>query len=118
MKTDSEGNELWSRTYGGSGTDQGRHIAETLDQGYIISGYTDSYGSTGGFNFWLIKTDSNGGLEWQEYYGGGGNDRAFCGLQASDGGYAIVGQSNTGGSTGMDILLVKTDDTGNADPSQ
>ena len=45
LKTDSEGNELWSRTYGGSGTDQGRHIVETLDQGYIISGYTDSYGS-------------------------------------------------------------------------
>ena len=118
LKTDSEGNELWSRSYGGSGTDQGRHIVETLDQGYIISGYTDSYGSMGGFNFWLIKTDSNGDLEWQEYYGGGGNDRAFCGLQASDGGYAIVGQSNTGGSTGVDILLVKTDNIGNADPSQ
>ena len=80
--------------------------------------FSCSYGSMGGFNFWLIKTDSNGDLEWQEYYGGGGNDRAFCGLQASDGGYAIVGQSNTGGSTGMDILLVKTDDTGNDDPSQ
>ena len=118
LKTDSEGNELWSRTYGGSGTDQGRHIVETLDQGYIISGFTDSHGSPGGFNFWLIKTDSNGGLEWQEYYGGRGSDRAFCGLQASDGGYAIVGQSNTGGSTGMDILLVKTDNTGNADISQ
>ena len=91
---------------------------ETLDQGYIISGQTDSYGSMGGFNFWLIKTDSNGDLEWQEYYGGSGDDRGFCGIQASDGGYAIVGQSNTGGSTGVDILLVKTDDLGNADPSQ
>ena len=118
LKTDSQGNEIWSRTYGGSGTDQGRHVVETLDQGYIISGQTDSYGSMGGFNFWLIKTDSNGDLEWQEYYGGSGDDRAFCGIQASDGGYAIVGQSNTGGSTGVDILLVKTDDLGNADPSQ
>tara|TARA_B100000579_G_C22844398_1_gene863492 strand:- start:591 stop:2624 length:2034 start_codon:yes stop_codon:yes gene_type:complete len=118
LKTDSQGNEIWSRTYGGSGTDQGRYVVETLDQGYIISGYTDSYGSMGGFNFWLIKTDSNGDLEWQEYYGGSGDDRAFCGIQASDGGYAIVGQSNTGGSTGVDILLVKTDDIGNADPSQ
>ena len=118
LKTDSQGNEIWSRTYGGSGTDQGRYVVETLDQGYIISGYTDSYGSMGGFNFWLIKTDSNGDLEWQEYYGGSGDDRAFCGMQASDGGYAIVGQSNTGGSTGVDILLVKTDDIGNADPSQ
>ena len=52
LKTDSEGNELWSRSYGGSGTDQGRHIVETLDQGYIISGYTDSYGS-GGLTFGL-----------------------------------------------------------------
>ena len=118
LKTDSQGNEIWSRTYGGSGTDQGRYVVETLDQGYIISGYTDSYGSMGGFNFWLIKTDSNGDLEWQEYYGGSGDDRAFCGMQASDGGYAIVGQSNTGGSTGVDILLIKTDDIGNADPSQ
>ena len=118
LKTDSQGNEIWSRTYGGSGTDQGRHVVETFDQGYIIFGHTDSYGSMGGFNFWLIKTDSNGDLEWQEYYGGSGDDRGFCGIQASDGGYAIVGQSNTGGSTGVDILLVKTDDIGNADPSQ
>ena len=68
--------------------------------------------------FERILFDNNLGFQLQEYYGGQGNDRAFCGLQASDGGYAIVGQSNTGGSTGMDILLVKTDDTGNADISQ
>ena len=53
LKTDSQGNELWSRTYGGSGTDQGRHIVETLDQGYIISGYTDSMDQQGDLTFGL-----------------------------------------------------------------
>ena len=81
----------------------------------MISGYTDSFGESGGFNFWLIKTDLLGNLEWQRYYGGSGDDRAFCGTQTSDGGYAIAGYTNLGGNSAPDILLIKTDDLGNTE---
>ena len=115
LKTDSQGNETWSQTFGGIGTDQGRNVVQTIDQGYMISGYTDSFGESGGFNFWLIKTDLSGNLEWQRYYGGSGDDRAFCGTQTSDGGYAIAGYTNLGGNSAPDILLIKTDDLGNTE---
>ena len=115
IKTDSEGNEQWYQTFGGNGTDHGRSVVQTSDQGYIISGYTDSFGGFGGFNFWLIKTDSDGHLDWHRSYGYAGDDKGFCGLQALDGGYIIAGYSNSTTNNSRDILIVKTDDLGNTD---
>ena len=85
---------------------------QTTDQGYIISGYTDSFGDSG-FNFWLIKTDLSGNLEWQQSYGGTGDDRGLWGMQTSDGGDIITGFSNSNSNSVPDILLIKTDDLGN-----
>ena len=112
VKTDSEGNQEWTQTFGGIGTDHGRSVMQTADQGYIISGYTDSFGDSG-FNFWLIKTDLSGNLEWQQSYGGTGDDRGLWGMQTSDGGYIITGYSNSNSNSVPDILLIKTDDLGN-----
>ena len=114
IKTDSQGNEIWSQTFGGQGTDQGRQVVNTLDEGYLISGYTDSFGTLGGFNFWLVKANSLGELEWQRFYGKQGDDRGLSGIQTSDGGYAIAGYTNSGTSSGSDILFIKTDDNGSA----
>lgn len=118
LKTDSEGNEMWSQTFGGQGTDQGRYVVETADQGYLISGYTDSFGASGGFNFWMIKTNSLGESEWQRFYGEHGDDRGLSGIQTSDGGYAIAGYTSSGGSNSSNILFIKTDDNGNSDSSE
>jgi hypothetical protein len=118
IKTDSEGNEIWSQTFGGQGTDHGRQVVSTLDAGYLISGYTDSFGTLGGFNFWLVKANSLGEIEWQKFYGEQGDDRGLSGIQTSDGGYAIAGYSNSGASNVSDILFIKTDDNGNAEIDQ
>ena len=118
IKTDSQGNEIWSQTFGGQGTDQGRQVVNTLDEGYLISGYTDSFGTLGGFNFWLVKANSLGELEWQRFYGKQGDDRGLSGIQTSDGGYAIAGYTNSGTSSGSDILFIKTDDNGSAEFDQ
>lgn len=114
LKINSQGDIQWYKTYGGMGTDNGWSVVETLDpDGYIIFGYSDSYGQSGSYDYWMIKTDVLGNVEWDQTFGGERDDKAFCGLQATDGGYLIGGYSRSNSSNLPNILLVKTDDQGN-----
>jgi hypothetical protein len=63
VKTDSAGNALWNKTYGGTNDDEAAALVQTSDGGYALAGYTNSYGA-GGFDFWLVKTDVESGLAW------------------------------------------------------
>jgi parallel beta-helix repeat protein len=111
VKTDSLGNKEWSKPYGGSNYDRGRSVARTFDGGYIIAGYTNSYGA-GIDDFWLVKLDADGNKEWDRTIGDTGRDRACFILQRVDGGYAIVGYTKSVGAGNEDVLLVKISDDG------
>ena len=112
IKVDSEGNEEWNKTFGGSGDDFGFSIQQTSDGGYIIAGCTESYGS-GNSDIWLIKTDSNGNEEWNKTFGGRDVERGYAVLETIDGGYIIAGDTESYGSGNSDIWLIKTDSNGN-----
>jgi predicted secreted protein len=111
VKVDSAGNMQWNQTYGGAGYDMAYSAIQTSDGGYAIAGFTDSYGA-GGYDFWLVKTDSTGNLQWNQTYGGASADRALSMMPTSDGGYAIAGTTSSFGAGDSDFWLVKTDSLG------
>ena len=112
IKTDSSGNQLWSRTFGGSDYDQGSMAQQTSDGGYIIGGASASYGA-GLWDAWLIKTDSSGNELWNKTYGGSDNGWCRTVQQTADGGYILLGSCNYYYHVSSDVWLIKTDGFGN-----
>lgn len=108
VRTDSQGDTLWTRTYGYSNDDVGQSVLQTADGGYILAGYTFSMGA-GHDDLWLVKTDSLANTLWTKTYGGAGWDAGFAVEQTSDLGYVITGSSSSFGSGVSDVYLVRTD---------
>ena len=117
IKTDENGNLQWSKTFGGLYSDHGHSIQQTTDGGYIIAGYTYSFG-TGGGDVYLIKTDENGNLQWSKTFGGTDGDWGWSVQQTSDGGYIIAGWTKSFGAGSTDVYLIKTDENGNLEWSK
>lgn len=111
MKTDVNGDSLWTKTYGGTSVDFGLFVQQTSDGGFIITGATESYGN-GGRDVYLIKTDINGDSLWTKTFGGTAFDIGNCVQQTTDGGYIIVGGTNSFGNGNRDAYLIKTDGNG------
>jgi len=117
IKTNSVGVEEWNQSYGGNQREWGQSLQETSDGGFIILGSTYSYGS-GGIDIWLIKTNSVGVEEWNQTYGGINGDLGFSVQQSQDGGYILVGYTESFESNGSDIWLIKTNYLGEEEWSQ
>ena len=117
VKTDSSGTEEWNQTFGGDNFDFGYSVQQTTDGGYIITGWTLSYGA-GTYDVWLIKTDNNGTEEWSQTYGGYYADEGNSVQQTSDGGYIITGETYNYGAGSSDVWLVKTDSNGTEEWNQ
>ncbi|OYD15767.1 hypothetical protein CH333_05015 [candidate division WOR-3 bacterium JGI_Cruoil_03_44_89] len=101
----------FERWYGGDNDDRGNCVQQTSDGGYIVVGNTLSFGA-GGFDIYLIKTDSLGDTNWTKTYGGGENELCFSVRQTYDDGYITAGWTASYGAGGQDVYLIKTDNTG------
>jgi len=129
VKTDAAGNILWQNTIGGNQSDYLQSIEETNDGGYILGGYSNSdtsgdkteYCLNYSADYWIVKTDSVGIVQWDNTIGGYSNDDLFSVHQTSDGGYILGGVSGSNISADKsencvgqaDFWIVKTDAVGN-----
>ncbi len=112
MKLDPNGSIQWQKTYGGSGLELAHSVQQTQDGGYVVAGWTDSFGS-GDKDAWILKLDANGEIEWQKTYGSSGFDWAHSVQQTQDGGYMVAGWTDSFGAGNMDMWVLKLDSNGN-----
>lgn len=112
IKTDTEGNKLWDKTFGGEKNDIGISVQQTSDGGYIICGSTDSH-RVDGEDIWLVKTDADGNKLWDNTFGGNGFNAGRSVQQTMDGGYIICGYTDPDGTSDGKAWLIKTDADGN-----
>jgi hypothetical protein len=109
VKIYPNGTRQWWKNYGRAKTESAKSVVQTLDGGYALAGYTDSWGS---YSFWLVKADKDGNHRWNQTYSAG-TTGAWSLIQTFDGGYAMAGQTSFGAPVYYDFLLIKL---GNAGP--
>ena len=107
VKLDSNGNISWEKSFGYQGTDTGISVIETNNQGYLITGVLDVTASGGegnsqrtanrhaGGDYWALKLDNSGNLEWSRYFGGNFTDTPYGAVQTDDNGFIIAGSSDS-----------------------
>jgi len=106
IKMDASGTVEWIRHPGGDNADAGYSVKQTDDSGYIVAGYTESYGA-GWYDAYLVKFDVDGNEEWQQTVGGRNNEESNCVQQTDDGGYILTGYTESYGAGGLDLYLVR-----------
>ena len=112
LKTDSLGNFKWSKHYGGSESEWGRRVMYIEDYGIFIAGYTNSFGN-GAYDFYLVKTDTDGNQEWDATFGTTGWERVLDAALTRDSGVIMVGETTNTSDGKSDIYMVRTDKDGN-----
>jgi len=112
LKLDTSGKEVWSKTFGGSSDDLAWSIQQTNDGGYIVAGYTKSFGA-GSEDVYILKLDANGNKLWEKTFGGSYDERAYCIQQTRDGRYIVAGYTSSFGVGNYDVYIIKMDANGN-----
>ena len=112
IKTNSSGNMIWQKTHGGMSSDGAWSVQQTIEGGYILTGWTYSFGPGFLGNVWLVKTDSLGDQQWNNFFGGADVDRGYSVQQTADRGYIITGYTDSFGAGLYDVLLIKTNSLG------
>ncbi len=111
IRTDSNGDTLWTKAYGGEGMDEGISVCQTADGGFIVAGYTYSYG-IGNSDVYLIKANSNGDTIWTKTVGGLEIDVAYAVANTQDGCFVAAGYTKSFGAVGSDVYLLKVGQDG------
>lgn len=123
VKLDASGNVTWQKMLGGLNDERGYTVEQTTDNGYIFAALSNSTtgdvsGNYGNLDYWLVKTDSVGTIQWENNYGGTSQENTRGAIQTSDGGYLITGYTFSsdidivGSHGGQEMFLVKVDNTG------
>jgi uncharacterized delta-60 repeat protein len=112
VKLDSSGNVVRTKTIGGSSDDVAYSIIQSSDGGYVVAGWTSSFGA-GNSDIFVVKLDSAGNVQWTKTIGGSSWDVALSIIQSSDGGYVVAGLTSSFGAGDYDIFVVKLDSAGN-----
>jgi putative intracellular protease/amidase len=107
----TEEGTVWSRTFGGAYSEGAKSVRETADGGFIVCGYTYSFGA-GASDIYLIKTDADGNEQWSQTYGGSGYEYGYAACQTGDGGYLLTGSTTSEGAGLNDLIIMKTDASG------
>jgi len=114
VRVNENGDSLWSQTYGGAGWDEIFSVSPTSDGGFILGGYSGSFGP-GAFDFWLIKTDEAGATQWSRTYGySTEGEFATSALETADGGFLISGWAGSPSSNQQEFWLLRTDADGDS----
>ena len=112
LKLASDGTIDWQRTYGGSESANAYSIQKTNDGGYIVAGSLVSFDAVQP-DLWILKLASDGTIEWQRKYGGIESETAYSTQQTSDGGYIVLGETESFGAGNGDIWILKLTSYGN-----
>lgn len=111
LRVDSLGNYMWSTKYGGMESESARRVLYKKNFGFFLTGFTNSMGN-GSYDFYLIKTDESGNLEWEKTYGTSGWEKVNDAALTRDTGVIMVGETNSNIATGVDMYIVRTDING------
>jgi hypothetical protein len=109
--TDSMGNMIWDKYFGGKDDEEGYSIKQTIDGGYIVAGSTKSIGA-GKLDVYVFKIDSKGSIVWERPFGGSGDDEAFSVYQTGDDGYIVTGYTKSNAKGGKDLWVIKLNPQG------
>ncbi len=112
VRTDHAGDLLFDQTYGGTESDEARAVAALPDASFAIAGMSQSKGTHGGRDFWVVRTDAKGKAVWSEFYGSVKDEYAESIVALADGGFAVLGHSEAVGSKWWDMWVVRTDKAG------